>query len=433
MNEERTSMGKNKRTAYRQETAASSERERQIQEFLTRAVEAVYPSTEALADALRSDKRLTAYMGIDPTAPEMHVGHESQLHKLKRLQDLGHRVILLIGDFTAMIGDPTDKTAARVRLTREQVLQNAQSYKEQASKILDFKHPTNPVELRYNSEWLGKLGAEGMLELASMMTVQQMSQRDMFQKRFGEDKPVWIHEFLYPLLQGYDSVAMEVDIEIGGSDQIFNMLVGSDLVKRELGKQKFVVGGKLLVDPTGKKIGKTEGNMITLIDTPEDMYHKIMMWGDAIVPHALELCTTVPMEEIHGIAQGMRSGELDGISAKMLLARTVVTELHSTNAAQQAEEQYKALASGKIPLTDIQEAHITPGTTIIDLLVQTNLAPSKSAARRLISGHGVRINGATVEDVTLKLGPESSGQILQVGKKLAENFRRISITNPDEK
>ena len=294
----------------------TDELEAKVDEFLTRGVEQVFPTADALRARLLSGDQLTAYIGIDPTAPELHIGHMSQLFKLRRLQDLGHHVVLLIGDFTGQIGDPTDKSAARVRLTHEQVLENAASYKEQASKILRFDDPDNPVELRFNSEWLGKMSFADVVELASEVTVQQLLQREMFQKRMAEGKPLHVHELLYPLMQGYDSVALGVDIEIGGSDQIFNMLVGRDLVGAHLGKEKFVVAGNLLVDPSGKKIGKTEGNMITMIDPPVAVFEKVMRWGDEIVPHALELCTTVPMEKVREIERQMHDGTLDGLSAK---------------------------------------------------------------------------------------------------------------------
>ena len=305
------------------------ERENLANEVSTRAIEQIYPSVDEFRAVVGGKERLTAYMGIDPTAPDMHVGHESQLLKLRSLQMLGHKVILLIGDFTAMIGDPTDKSSARIKLTRDEVLANAEGYKDQASKILDFDHPDNPVELKYNSEWLGKMDFGDVLELASEFTVQQMLERDMFKRRIAEGKPVGLHEFVYPMMQGWDSVNMDVDIEVGGSDQIFNMLVGSTLIKKHLGKQKYVVAGQLLVDPSGKKIGKTEGNMITMNDTPIDMFHKIMMWGDGITPHALELCSTLSMDEINDIRERVERGELSGLDAKLFLAKQIVTDSHA--------------------------------------------------------------------------------------------------------
>lgn len=401
-----------------------------IHELTTRAVAEVCPSPAALEEELKSGRQLTAYMGIDPTAPDMHVGHESQLLKLKRLQDLGHKTILLIGDFTAMIGDPTDKSAARTKLSREEVMANAEGYKEQASKILDFNHPTNPTELRYNSDWLRMDFAE-VLELASEFTVQQMLERDMFRRRMNEGKPVGLHEFLYPIMQGWDSVKMEVDIEVGGSDQIFNMLVGSTLVKRHLGKQKFVIAGDLLVDPSGKKIGKTEGNMITLNDTPLDMFHKIMMWGDKITPHALELCSRLPMGSIKEITQKLETGELSGLEGKMLLAKTVVTDLHGSEAASEAEANYRTLAS-KDSVEDVKgqmaTSAVSSGQSIDSIMVAAGLAPSLSQARRLLEAGGVRINNVKIDREWIV--PEGDEElILSVGKRKIENYRRLTSDN----
>lgn len=400
------------------------------QEVTTRAVEQVYPSAEELQTALLGERRLTAYMGIDPTAPDMHVGHESQLMKLQRLHQLGHRVILLIGDFTAMIGDPTDKSAARVKLTRHEVLANARGYEEQASKILEFDHPENPVELKYNSEWLGDMDFGNVLELASEFTVQQMLERDMFRRRIDDQKPVGLHEFLYPLMQGWDSVAMDVDIEVGGSDQIFNMLVGSTLIRRHTNKQKFVIAGQLLVDPSGKKIGKTEGNMITLNDDPVDMYHKIMMWGDAITPHALELCSTLPMSEVEGLAQKLASGEMSGLEGKMFLAHVIVSDLHGSDAATTAEEEYLALTNKEAALnTDMIERYTSQdGQSIVEIIYNSGLAPSKSQARRLLASGAVRINGDKISEDWVFTQSEDE-VVLQVGKRKRENFRLLNTTN----
>lgn len=401
-------------------------KEAKIEEFLTRAVDQVLPSKEELDRELRSGRQLTAYIGIDPTAPELHVGHVSQLQKLERLHELGHRVILLIGDFTAMIGDPTDKTAARVKLSREQVLANAVNYKEQASRILDFDDPVNPVELKFNSEWLGKMNFSDVVELASEITVQQMSARDMFQKRFAKNQPVYLHEFLYPLMQGWDSVAMEVDIELGGSDQIFNMMVGRDLVKRHLGKEKYVVGGRLLVDPTGKKIGKTEGNMVTLLDTPEAMYHKVMLWSDEIVPHALELCTTTSMEDIASITEEIREGRLNPLTAKMMLAYRIVSEIHSDEDAKRAEYEYGTLTSDREPI-NIDEVKVSAGISVADLLVNLGFAKSRSEAKRLIDQKAVRLGGESIATAKQIITSENQGSILQVGKTTRESIKRIVV------
>jgi tyrosyl-tRNA synthetase len=223
-----------------------------IEELLSRSVENIYPNADALRTELKSGKQLVFYSGYDPTAPTLHIGHGITMLKLRQLQDLGHKVIMLIGDFTGMIGDPTDKSAARQKLTREQVLENCKEYKKQAERILNFGGE-NSVEVKFNSEWLKKMSFEEVIELSSHFTVQRMLERDMFEKRMKEEKPIYLHEFLYPLMQGYDSVAMDVDGEVGGNDQTFNMLAGRTLMKEIKHKEKFVIATKLLADETGKK------------------------------------------------------------------------------------------------------------------------------------------------------------------------------------
>ena len=233
---------------------------KKIEELLTRGVENVFPTREFLEKELKSGRRLTLYTGYDPTAPTLHIGHGITMMKLRQFQDLGHKVIMLIGDFTGMIGDPTDKGAARKKLTHAEVLENCQEYQKQASAILNFVGE-NPAELKYNSEWLGKLNLSDLLDLTAHFTVDRLMERDMFEKRKEEGKPIYLHEFLYPVMQAYDSVAMEVDGEVGGNDQTFNMLAGRDLMKDLQGKEKFVLTMKLLVDSTGKKMGKSEGTI----------------------------------------------------------------------------------------------------------------------------------------------------------------------------
>ncbi|MBI4101328.1 tyrosine--tRNA ligase [Candidatus Microgenomates bacterium] len=402
-----------------------------IEELTTRGIEEIYPSPYRLAEELGSGRQLRAYMGIDPTAPDMHIGHESQLLKLRRLQKLGHHIILLIGDFTAMIGDPSDKSAARVKLSRDEVLANAEGYQQQASKVIDFEDADNPAELRYNSEWLGAMSFADVLELASEFTVQQMLDRDMFQRRIADGKPVGLHEFLYPTMQGWDSVMLDVDIEVGGSDQIFNMLVGSTLLRRHTGKQKFVIAGKLLADPGGRKIGKTEGNMITLNDSPLDMFHKIMLWGDGITPHALELCTQLPLSEVREIEHKLKIGAMSGIEGKLFLARTIVSELHGRVAATEAEKQYQALASPEADLdnTDLPSIDVQPGRGIVQVLVETGLASSNNHARRLLSAGAVRINERPIDEAWVAPGSTDS-LILRVGKRKLENHRKLNVILP---
>ena len=241
-----------------------TEKTQKIQEALTRGVENIYPNREGLEKILNSGKKLKIFNGIDPTGPSLHLGHVVVLLKLKQLQDLGHQIIILIGDFTAQIGDPTDKLAARKPLTHKQVLQNARDYKKQIGKILDLKKTV----FKYNSKWLSKLSFTDFLQLSAHFTAQQTLQREMFKQRLNQGKDLYLHEFFYPLMQAYDSVAMDVDMEIGGNDQTFNMLAGRTLMRKMKNKEKFVLTTKLLVDPEGAKMGKTAGNMAALNDKP---------------------------------------------------------------------------------------------------------------------------------------------------------------------
>ena len=281
--------------------------EKQIDSFLNRGVEAIFPNKDFLKSKLVKGERLSFYLGVDPTGKTLHLGHAIPLKKLGELQKLGHQIIFLIGDFTAMIGDPTDKSAARKKLTREQVLDNCKEYQKQASKFISFTGP-NKAQMKFNSQWLNAMNFGDVLELASQMTVDQMLKRDMFQKRMAEDKPIFIHEFMYPLMQGYDSVAMDVDGEIGGNDQTFNMLTGRDLMKSIKNKEKFVLATRLLTDSSGKKMGKTEGNMVSLDQTAEDIFGKVMSWADNLIIPGFEIITDVPLEEVAEIKGKIESG-----------------------------------------------------------------------------------------------------------------------------
>lgn len=384
-----------------------------IKEVLTRSITETIPSREVLEQALVGGKKLTIYLGIDPTGPALHLGHSVNLFQLRRFQKLGHRVILLMGDFTARIGDPSGKKNGRSPLSKKEVDNNLKKYKEQASKILDFtKNVRNPATIERNSKWLSKLKFEDVLGLASNFTVQQMLARDMFQKRIGEGSPIGLSEFLYPLMQGYDSVALKTDIEIGGNDQLFNMLVGRDLVKVYLGKEKFVLTSRLLVDPTsGIKMSKTEGALVALSDEPNDMYAKVMSFPDELTRDCFELCTELAMGEIGKV---MKNSPRD---AKARLAREIVTIYHSAQVARDAESEFnKTFREHKTP-SDIKTIRIgKKKVTIMDLLVESGLISSKSEARRVVEQGGVKINGEVKNDWKEEI--ELKGETLaQVGKR----------------
>lgn len=399
----------------------SSNQSEKIEILLNRGVEAIYPSKENLKEKLESGEKLTIYQGFDPTGEFLHVGHAIGLKKLKHFQDLGHTIIMLIGDFTAQIGDPTDKSATRTQLTKEEVLKNCKNYQEQAAKILDF-NGNNPAELKYNSEWLEKLSFADVIELAAHFTVQQMLERDMFDKRMKAGKPIGLHEFMYPLMQGYDSVALKIDGEVGGNDQMFNMMAGRTLERQILDKDKFVLTTKLLEDTTGKKMGKTEGNMITLIDSPQEMYGKVMSWTDGMIYRGFELCTDEPMDEIEKLCRDMNKNKINPRDLKMRLARDIVALYYDRDSANKAEEDFKQLFQKKERPDEIEEVEVT-SRNIVDVLLETKLVSSKSEARRLINQNGVKINDIIVEDDTLEM-LDSDEIILQKGKR---HFRKLIL------
>lgn len=389
-------------------------KENQIKEVLTRGVENVYPKPELLEKFLKSSKKLKIYYGIDPTGAQLHLGHAVQLLKLRQLQELGHHIIILIGDFTAMIGDPTDKKATRQPLTKQQVKSNYKSYKKQIGKILDLKKSN--IKFLHNDKWSSKLKPVDMLELASHFTVAQLLERDMFQERIKAGKNIGVHEFLYPIFQAYDALSMDVDMQIGGNDQMFNMLAGRTLIKKLKDKEKLVLTTKLLVDPAGKKMGKTEGNMVSLDDSPEDMYGKVMSWPDNMIIVGFELLTLVPMEEVRQIAKELAKDE-NPKKYKMRLAFQIVDLYHDKKAAERAEQQFAQVFKQGLNPDEMPEFK-TRKKNIIDVLVETKLAASKSEARRLIEQGAVRVDQQKVEDETFELGSiDDNGIVIQKGKR----------------
>jgi len=394
--------------------------ENKIDEVLTRGVENIYPNREAFKKVLMSGKKIKLYCGYDPSSPALHIGNAISLAKLGEFQRLGHEVIFLIGDFTGMIGDPTDKTAARKKMTRQEVLANAKNYKKQASAYLKFSG-ANPAKVLYNSKWSDKLNFKDLIEITSNFTAQQMMQRDMFQERIKQGKPIYFHEFLYPIAQAYDSVAMGVDLEIGGNDQTFNMLCGRDLMRAMENKEKFVLTIKLLVDASGKKMGKTEGNMVNLDESPENMYGQIMSWPDGIIEVGLELCTTLPMVEIKAISQKMAAGG-NPRDAKMRLALEVTKINHGEKKAVEAQEYFVKTVQKKEVPESIKNYELSPpagGTNwkIVDLLVEVKLAASKGEAKRLIEQGGVKIDGQVVKEINKMVEITENGTLFQRGKR----------------
>ena len=379
---------------------AISKDRKDIDTFLTRGVEHIYPSRDFLEARLEEGKRLTMYLGIDPTGPTLHLGHYVILRKLRQFARLGHQVILLIGGFTGMIGDPTDKGAARVRQTKKEVAANAKLYAAQAKRVCPS------FVLKNNYDWLHTLTFENVIELAANFTVQQMLARDMFDKRIKEDKPIYLHEFLYPLMQGYDSVQMNVDGEIGGNDQTFNMLAGRDLMGVMKGKEKFVISTKLLTDAAGKKMSKTENALVTLSDSATEMYGKIMSWSDGLVAPGFELLTD---EDVIPAEVSAQPKEM-----KMRLARLVVADLHGEAAAGKAEEAFVQTFSKHEMPADMPTYAVSAPATSADVLVGSGLCSSKSDARRVIEEGGVRVDEAVVASHETLVLP---GSVIQKGKR----------------
>jgi len=387
-----------------------------IEELLTRGVDRIYPSKQALEEVLRSGKKLTLYQGFDPTGTQMHIGHMIGLRKLAQWQKLGHKVIFLIGDGTGQAGDPSGKLTARDRfLTREELRQNARDYVMQAGKIVRFEGE-NPVKILYNGDWLNKLTLVEILDIIGHFSLQQLAERDLFQERMKRGEPVNLREFFYPILQGYDSVAMEVDLEIGGTDQTFNMLTGRQLVKDYLNKDKFVMTTPLLTDSEGRKIGKTEGNVIALTDTPEELFGKIMALGDDIIVRGMEYLTDIPMDEVKTIAEKLNAGE-HPMPFKKQFAYEIIKQLHSDEVAKSAQEYFeRTVQHHEVPET-VEELRVPPHAIVNeDFLVEYNLANSKSDAKRLFQQGGVEVNGEKVTD------PNSTVQvaddmIVRIGKR----------------
>ncbi|MFH0928168.1 MAG: tyrosine--tRNA ligase [bacterium] len=387
-----------------------------IEEILLRGVDTIYPNKEAFKTALLSGKRLRIYNGVDPTGPDLHIGHAFPLWKLREFQDLGHEVILLVGSFTAMIGDPTDKMAARVPLTKEQVVANFKTYKKAASKILKFSGE-NKAQIRYNDKWLAKLDFAKILPLMSHFTLQQMSERDMFEKRINDQKPIGLHEFMYPLMQGYDSVAMDVDVEVGGSDQTFNMLVGRTLQRVMNNKEKFVLTTPLLSDSSGKKMSKSEGNIIAILDAPEEMFGKVMALGDGMIIPLFQNATRISLEDIEKYKQELASGT-NPRDIKMKLAMELVRMYHSMAAAKRAKKNFENIFQKHELPEEISEVMIAvPEMNIVDLLVETKLASSKTDARRLMEQGGIKIGEETISDPNRAIKITAEGTVIQRGKR----------------
>jgi len=383
-----------------------------IEEILTRGVEEIIPNKNGLKELLKK-KKVRLYLGVDPTSPKIHLGHLVPLKKLKQFQELGHEVILLFGTFTAQIGDPSGRDEARKPLSIKQVKDNMRTYKEQVSKIIDLSN----IQIEYNADWLAKIAFPELVRVASNFTVSRLLERDMFQKRLKEKKEVWVNELLYPLMQGYDSVAMDVDLEIGATDQTFNMLVGRKLQRIFNKKEKFILTTPILLGLDGRKMSKTFGNTVDITDSPNDIYGKIMSLTDSLIVPYFELVTNASLENIKEIKNALLNKKINPRDAKAILARQIVSMLYGQKIAKEAEEYFdkvfkeKRMPSG-IPEIKIKEADIN----ILKLLVRLKLVSSTSEARRLVFQKGVKIDGIAQEDWK-KVISVRKGLVIQIGKR----------------
>ncbi len=367
-----------------------------------------------------SGQPLTVKTGFDPSTPDLHLGHTVLLRKMKHFQDLGHRVVFLIGDFTGMIGDPTGKKTTRPQLTRQQVLENAETYKRQVFKILDRE----ATVIDYNSRWLSPLGAEGMIRLAGRYTLARMMEREDFKVRFQTGQPISLHELLYPLAQGYDSVAMKSDVELGGHDQIFNLLVGRDLMREEGMEPQVVLTVPLLVGTDGQeKMSKSLGNAIAVEDSPRDIYGKTMSIPDSLMWDWLLLLTDVDATEIAARKRAVAAGELHPKAVKQDLARVLVGQFHDPAAASEAHEEFEhVFAAGGAP-EDVAELPVASGTALQKALVDAGLAPSGNEARRLVQQGAVTVDGERVSDPALTLEDRAEPYLVKVGKRRFAKLR----------
>lgn len=390
--------------------------ERIIERILKKGIEQILPSEDALKKLLLSGKRINVYQGFDPTAPTLHIGHTVGMRKLEDFRKLGHQVFFVIGDFTARIGDPTDKASARVKLTKEQVEENMKTYVQQASGILDIFNKENPVKIVYNSQWLEPLNFGDIIEIASVFTVQQMIKRSMFQKRLEEDKPIYLHEFMYPLMQGYDCVMMDIDVEVGGNDQLFNMMAGRDLIMHRLGKEKIVLAGKLLTTNEGDKMGKSEGNMIKLTDSANDIFGKVMTFSDNQIVVGFEILTKYDLEDVKKISQRLEQGE-NPMVLKKLLAYEITKEIKGEEDAKKAQIYFEEIFQNKNLDTDIPQKEISKeNINILDLICECKITDSKSKARKLIEQGAVYLNNIKIENWNENISLVDKDNVLKCGR-----------------
>jgi len=374
---------------------------KKTEELLSRGVEQNLPSKEALKK-LMSRKKIRLYFGIEPTARNLHLGHTVSMRKLQKFAELGHEAILIIGTGTVLAGDPSLREVVRPKISKKEIQDNIKDWKAQLSKVIDLSR----VKVRHNSDWLAKLSYQEVLEIASHISIVKLLQREMFDRRIKKGGTVWTHEALYPLFQGYDSVFLDTDLEVGGTDQTFNMLIGRELMQKIKGKEKFVMTLKMILGTDGQPMSKTRGNCIWLTDSPREMYGKIMSISDELIPSYTVSLTDLPLEE-----------KLLPLEAKKRLAKQIVSVYHGRKAALEAEKEFNQVFKERHLPSDVPVVKVAKKpVNILILLVKTKMAPSKTEAKRLIKQGGVRIDG-TIKKDWRELVKVRKGQIIQVGKR----------------
>ncbi|KPJ71665.1 hypothetical protein AMJ50_00820 [Parcubacteria bacterium DG_74_3] len=383
-----------------------------IKEALTRRVEKILPDREGLKKLIQKT-RIRLYLGIDPTGSKLHLGHTIALRKLQEFSDLGHEAILVVGTGTVLAGDPSARNETRPRITEKEIRENMATWKKQAKKILDF----SKVKIQYNGDWLLKLSLKEVIEIASHISAIKLFKRDMFQRRLKRGDTVWTHETLYPLLQGYDSVVLDVDLEIGGTDQTFNMLIGRELQQKMRGREKFILTVPMVLGIDGKQMSKTSGNCIWLTDNPNQMFGKIMSLPDNLIITYFDLLTRVPMDLLSQYRKELGTKKVNPMELKEKLALEIVKMYHSEKAAQGAVREFIRIFKekklpAKIPIIKVKDRKLN----ILDLLIKTKVAASRSEAKRLILQKGVKINGIIQKDWKKDVETQK-GQIIQVGKR----------------
>ena len=382
-----------------------------IDKVLTKRVEQVLPNKTDLK-RLMQKRKIRVYLGVDPTGRRLHLGHVIPLRKLQEFADLGHEAILVVGTGTVLAGDPSQRDSSRPKILEKETKENIKNWKKQVGNILDF----SKVKIKYNGDWLLKLGLKEIINIASNISAARLFQRDMFQKRLEAGNVVWMHEVLYPILQGYDSVFMDVDLEIGGSDQVFNMLVGRELQQKMKKKEKFVLTCPMILGTDGKTMSKSSGNCIWIDDSPKEKFGKVMSISDKLIIPYLEVLTDLTSEKIKQYKDGLASGKLNPKDVKKELAFEIVKIYNSLVEAKKAQEEFEKVFEEKKLPSKIQEFAISGRINILDLLVKTKLTSSKSEAKRLVVQKGVRINEKIWDDWKTEVDIKK-GMVINVGKR----------------